>query len=142
MAALQRLIVSEAFVMNNMSKKWTALVLTVLSFLVIVPAYAHHGSAGYDMSKPVTVTGTVTAYNFTNPHVLISVDVKSASGTIEKWEGELTSPNRLSRAGWSKNTLKSGDQVTLIGAPAKSGNPTMVIQKVLKDGQEINLGAE
>lgn len=128
--------------MNSVCKKWTVLVVTALSLLAIVPAYAHHGSAGYDMSKPATITGTVTAYNFTNPHVLISMDVKNASGAIEKWEGELTSPNRLSREGWSKNTLKPGDQVTLIGAPAKSGSPTMIIRKVLKDGQEIDLGAE
>jgi hypothetical protein len=125
-----------------MIKKWVLLSAIVLGLFVIAPAYAHHGSAGYDMSKPATITGAVTAYNFTNPHVLISVDVKSASGTIEKWEGELTSPNRLSRAGWSKNTLKPGDQVTLVGAPAKSGNLTMIIRKVLKDGQEIDQGSE
>lgn len=125
-----------------MTKKCMLLLVTALGLFTIAPAYAHHGSAGYDMSKPATITGTVTAYNFTNPHVLISVDVKSASGVIEKWEGELTSPNRLSRSGWTKNTLKPGDQVTLIGAPAKSGNPTMIIHKVLKDGQEIDLGSE
>ena len=90
-----------------MSKKAIVLLATVMGLLVMAPAYAHHGSAGYDMSKPATIAGTVTAYNFTNPHVLISVDVKSAAGTIEKWEGELTSPNRLVQGlAGSKNTLK------------------------------------
>src|SRR5277367_845536 len=108
----------EAFAM---SKKCFALVATILGLLVISPAHAHHGSAGYEVSKDVTVSGTLTAYDFTNPHVLISVDVKNASGNIEKWQGELTSPNRLSRAGWTKNTLKPGDQVSLTGTPANSG---------------------
>ena len=74
------------------------------------PAFAHHGSAAYDMSKTVTVTGTVTDFQFVNPHVLISMDVKDPSGKMEKWEGELTSPNHLARAGWTKSTLKPGDR--------------------------------
>jgi Family of unknown function (DUF6152) len=103
-------------------------------------AFAHHGAAAYDMSKTVTVTGTVTDFQFVNPHVLIAMDVKDASGKVEKWQGELTSPNHLSRAGWTKSTLKPGDQVTLIGGPAKSGSPTMWIRKVMKDGEEVSLG--
>ena len=75
-----------------MNKRWVVLLVTVLGLLVIDPTYAHHGSASYEGSKEVTVTGIVTSYNFTNPHVLISVDVKSASGSTEKWEGELDQP--------------------------------------------------
>jgi hypothetical protein len=103
-------------------------------------ALAHHGSAAYDMSKSVTVTGTITEFQFVNPHVLISMDAKDPSGKVEKWEGELTSPNHLARAGWTKSTLKPGDQITLIGGPAKSGSPTMWIRKIMKDGQEVSLG--
>jgi hypothetical protein len=103
-------------------------------------AFAHHGAAAYDMSKTITVTGTVTDFQFVNPHVLIAMDVKDASGKVEKWQGELTSPNHLSRAGWTKSTLKPGDQVTLIGGPAKSGSPTMWIRKIMKDGEEVSLG--
>jgi len=110
-------------------------------FVLSGPAFAHHGGAAYDTSKTVTVTGTVTDFQFVNPHVLIAMDVKDPStGKTERWEGELTSPNHLSRAGWTKNTLKPGDQVTLSGGPAKSGSPTMVIRKVMKDGQEVSLG--
>jgi hypothetical protein len=125
-----------------MCRKWVALMVAVVGLLVIGPAHAHHGSAAYDSAKSLTITGSVTAYDFTNPHVLISVDVKNASGKIENWQGEMTSPNHLARAGWTKNTLKPGDQVSLVGAPAKSGAPTMIIHKVLKNGQEIDLGTE
>ncbi len=122
-----------------MSKKWVVLLVTVIGLLIIAPAHAHHGTAAYETSKIVTVTGAVTAYNFVNPHVMIAVDVKNDSGNIENWEGEMTSPNHLARAGWTKNTIKLGDQITLTGAVAKSGANTMVIRKVLKDGQEIQL---
>jgi hypothetical protein len=104
------------------------------------PAFAHHGAAAYDMSKSITVTGTVTDFQFVNPHVLIAMDAKDPSGKMEKWQGELTSPNHLARAGWTKSTIKLGDQVTLTGGPAKSGQPTMWIRKVEKDGQEVSLG--
>jgi hypothetical protein len=125
-----------------MGRKWTVLLVAVVGLLAVIPSYAHHGTAAYDAAKDVTITGTVTAFNFLNPHVLIAVDVKSATGTIEKWQGEMTSPNHLTRMGWNKNTLKPGDQVTLVGSGAKSGAPTLVIHKVLKNGQEIQLGTE
>ncbi len=109
-------------------------------FLLSGPAFAHHGAAAYDMSKTMTVTGTITDFQFVNPHVLISMDVKDPSGKVEKWQGELTSPNHLARAGWTKSTLKPGDQITLTGGTAKSGSPTMWIRKIVKDGQEVPLG--
>lgn len=109
-------------------------------FLVSGSAFAHHGAAAYDSSKMVTVTGTVTDFQFINPHVMIAMDVKDPStGKIEKWEGELTSPNHLERAGWTKSTIKVGDQVTMTGAALKSGAPAMAIRKVMKNGQEIGL---
>ena len=120
------------------------LIFSLLSLGVLLvlsgPAFGHHGSAAYDMSKTITVTGKITDFQFVNPHVLISMDVKDASGKVDKWEGELTSPNHLARAGWTKSTLKPGDEITLIGGPAKSGTPTMWIRKITKDGQEVSLG--
>ena len=104
------------------------LILSLISlgvlFVLAGPAFAHHGAAAYDMSKSVTVAGTITDFQFVNPHVLIAMDVKDPSGKVEKWQGELTSPNHLARAGWTKSTLKPGDQITLIGGPAKSGGAT------------------
>jgi hypothetical protein len=105
-----------------------------------VPVFAHHGAAAYDVSKNITVTGTVTAFEFVNPHVLISIDVKGPSGKVEQWKGELTSPNRLARAGWTKSTIKPGDQLAMTGGPAKSGATTMWINKLSKNGEELQLG--
>jgi hypothetical protein len=124
-----------------MRTKFISLIALGVLLAVSVPTFAHHGSAAYDMSKSATVTGTVTDFQFVNPHVLISIDVKDPStGKIEHWQGELTSPNHLARAGWTKSTLKPGDEVTITGGPAKSGSPTMWIRKISKDGQEVSLG--
>jgi Family of unknown function (DUF6152) len=104
-------------------------------------AFAHHGNAAYDSSKMVTVTGTVTDFKFTNPHVLIAMDVKDpATGKIEKWEGELTSPNHLARAGWTRSTIKPGDELTMTGAALKSGALAMAIRKIMKNGEQISTG--
>jgi uncharacterized protein DUF6152 len=125
-----------------MHNKLIILLVSSIALLVATrPAYAHHGSAAYDMSKQVAVTGTVTDFEFVNPHVLITMDVKDASGNVVKWQGELTSPNHLARAGWTKSTIKQGDQITLSGGPSKSGSTTMWIRKLMKNGQEVPLGA-
>ena len=128
--------------MRNNLKLAVQLVVVGALLMLSASAYAHHGAAAYDMGKTTTLTGTVTNFQFVNPHVLISIDAKDPSGKLTKWQGELTSPNRLSRAGWTKSTLKPGDQVTLIGGTSKNGSPTMWINKVIKDGQELSLGAE
>jgi len=104
-------------------------------------AFAHHGAAAYDMAKMVTVKGIVTDFQFINPHVLIAIDVKGDDGAVQKWQGELTSPNHLARAGWTKSTLKVGETITLIGASAKSGAPTIWIRKILaSNGDEVKMG--
>ena len=109
-------------------------------FVVSGSAFAHHGGAAYDSSKMTTVSGTVTDFRFVNPHVMITIDAKDPStGKNEKWEGELTSPNHLARAGWTKSTIKPGDQVTMTGSALRSGAPAMAIRKVMKNGQEIGL---
>jgi len=104
-------------------------------------AFAHHGTANYDTSKTVTVKGAVSDFQFINPHVLIAMDGKDESGKLQKWQGELTSPNRLSRAGWTKSSVKPGDTLTISGYPAKSGSPEIWIQKVvLGSGEELSTG--
>jgi hypothetical protein len=125
-----------------MRNKSLLLSLVAVGALLILSgtAFAHHGSAAYDMSKTITVTGTITDFQFVNPHVLIAMDVKDPAGKVEKWQGELTSPNHLQRAGWTKSTLRPGEQITLIGGPAKSGSPTLWIRKITKGGEEVSLG--
>ena len=104
-------------------------------------AFAHHGTANYDTSKTITVKGAVSDFQFINPHVLIAMDGKDESGKLQKWQGELTSPNRLSRAGWTKSSVKPGDTLTISGYPAKSGSPEIWIQKVvLGSGEELATG--
>jgi Family of unknown function (DUF6152) len=114
-------------------------ILAVCALCLSIPAFAHHGGAAYDTSKTVTVKGTVTEFDFINPHVLIYMNVRDANGNVTKWSGELTSPNHLARAGWTRETLKPGETVTMAGNPTKNGDPIMAIRKLYSaDGQEIS----
>lgn len=112
-------------------------VLTSLPLLGGLPveAVAHHGPAAYDRSQTVTVTGTVTRFDFVNPHVLIYVAVAAEDGGETVWSGELTSPNRLARMGgdvtWHGDLLGPGDVVTLTGNPARNGAPVMLLTRVV-----------
>jgi hypothetical protein len=114
------------------------------AFLVVVgPALAHHGTASYDTSKVVTVTATMTQFRFINPHVQLYFDVKNDKGETEKWQAELTAPNKLSRAGWDKHTLKPGDSITASGYVSKNDPHTMWINKLIgPDGEPLHLFEE
>ena len=102
---------------------------------------AHHGTAAYDTSKSVTVKGTVAEFRFVNPHVVIVLDVADDKGNVQRWQGELTSPNHLLRAGWAKASIRPGDQVTVTGYPAKNGaNSLWITKTVLGSGQELGTG--
>jgi phosphoribosylformimino-5-aminoimidazole carboxamide ribonucleotide (ProFAR) isomerase len=122
--------------------KTRVLALLAIAVLAVTgTAFAHHGAAAYDMAKPVTVKGVVTDFQFINPHVLITIDVKGDDGSVQKWQGELTSPNHLARAGWTKSTIKLGDTITLMGAGAKSGSSTIWIRKIVgANGEPVSLG--
>lgn len=107
--------------------------------LISVPAMAHHGEANYDTEKTVSVKGTVTQFQFVNPHVQISLDVKNDKGEIEKWVGEARSPAMLARyGGWDQNTIKVGDVITFYGHRTRNGTPFMRLEKIVKaDGTEL-----
>jgi len=121
--------------------KTTRMVLAALVVGVLTmagAAFAHHGTANYDTDRSVTVTGTITEFDFVNPHVLVYMNVNQ-NGKVTRWQGELTSPNHLARAGWHKDTLKVGDTITMSGFPAKSGNPEIWIQKIVQaDGNVLD----
>lgn len=116
-----------------------SVVLCVCLIALSAPALAHHGNVAYDMSKLVTVKGTVTQYDFRNPHVEILIEVKKDDRSVETWRGELNSPNIVARAaGWNGKTLKVGDELVLIGNQAKDGATVLRLEKVLRpDGTEL-----
>jgi len=121
--------------------KKLALFLATIFCVVFLsaPLLAHNGEANYDTEKTVTVKGTVTDFQFINPHVQINLDVKNDKGEIEKWIGEARSPAMLSRyGGWDKNTIKVGEVITFYGHRTRNGTPFMRLQKiVLPDGKEL-----
>ena len=118
--------------------RWNLLAIILL--MAVLPSFAHHGNAAYDTTKTVTVQGKITDFQFTNPHVMVFFEAKNDKGNMEKWQGELTSPNHLMRTGWTSETLKPGDQVTFGGLRANSGATTLWITKIVAaDGREIAL---
>jgi hypothetical protein len=121
--------------------KKLALFLATIFCVVFIsaPLLAHHGEANYDTAKTVSIKGTVTDFQFVNPHVLVSLDVTNDKGEIEKWTGEARSPAMLSRyGGWDKNTIKIGDVITFYGHRTKNGTTFMRLEKiVMPDGKEL-----
>jgi hypothetical protein len=121
-------------------RKLAFLLAAILSVAVVsAPVLAHHGEANYDTEKTVSIKGTVTDFQFVNPHVQITLEVKNDKGEIEKWVGEARSPAMLARYGnWDKNTIKVGDVITFYGHRTKNGTPFMRLEKIVKaDGTEL-----
>src|SRR5260370_38821062 len=137
-------VCSDSFLEAPLGVKPFVLFTIVVGLLVVSgPTFAHHGTANYDMTKVVTLKGTVTDFQFINPHTLILFDVKNEKGIVEHWQAEATSPNHLVRDAWTKNMVKSGDEITISGFRAKNGSTVMRFQKmVLANGQEITEGGE
>jgi hypothetical protein len=103
------------------------------------PALAHHSfAAEFDASQPVKLTGIVTKIEWMNPHTYFYIDAKDASGTVESWGLEMGSPNGLMRQGWTRNSLKIGDEVTVEGSMAKDGSKIANARSViLAGGQKL-----
>jgi len=113
--------------------------LCALSFAgAAVPLAAHHGTGMYDMGHPVTITGVVKRFEWTNPHAYIYLDVKDEKGTVVEWAVEMMALNHLKSYGWSRNLVQPGDMISCTGGAAKSGAPTMLSSIIkLPDGREI-----
>jgi hypothetical protein len=122
-----------------MRPKLAILIAVILCFLTAsVPLFAHHGNSAYDMSKSVPMKATVTKFEYSNPHTQIYYDVTDEKGEVEHWVAETTNPAMLNRVGWSRDSLKAGDQVTLFVNPNKVGAKITFLQKVVfSDGKEL-----
>ena len=107
------------------------------------PLVAHHSfAAEYDAKKPVTLKGAVTRIEWTNPHARFYVDVKDDKGTVTNWNLELASPNVLARQGWTRNSLKVGDVISVEGSMAKDGSNMANARNVtLPDGRRVFAGS-
>jgi hypothetical protein len=117
----------------------TALVVGLAAFAGGL-AMAHHSFAAFDMSSQKTITGTVTKVNWTNPHTWIWIDVLNAKGGVDSWGVEGMSPNYLARRGWSRNTIKEGDKISVTIHPMKDGeNGGTFMNAKLANGQVLNM---
>ena len=135
---------SESICATAASMRTKILAVTLGAALLLIAAgaaFAHHGTAAYDTKNIVTVKGTMTEFRYINPHVQLFFDVKNDKGETEKWQAELTAPNKLSRAGWDKNTLKPGDRVSITIHPMKNGDKGGSFQSAKKaDGTPLVMG--
>jgi hypothetical protein len=105
---------------------------------VSVPALAHHAWHGYDMATITTVKGTITKFDWGNPHVWMYFDATDDKGKVENWSAGGPSPSRMAGTGWDKNTLKPGDQITTIGHRISDGTYFLRLEKViLPDGRTL-----
>lgn len=113
---------------------WAALGLLVMTAMTD----AHHSTAMYDTQNPVTISGAVKRFEWTNPHAFVYLEVKNDKGELVEWEVEMMSLNHLRAYGWTSKTVKQGEVITCTGAPARSGAPSMIANRMkLADGRDI-----
>jgi uncharacterized protein DUF6152 len=126
---------------NNIAKRQLSAMLSVTVVLLIglSPVFAHHSDSVYDQDRFITVKGTVTQFEFVNPHVLIHVAAKDDKGNLVQWTTLGGPPNRMAKgAGWTHSTIKEGEELTITGYPFRDGRPVMLFQMICRaDGQQI-----
>ena len=116
----------------------TLVVFSLCLLITAAPVFAHHAWRGYDMKNLTTMKGTVTGFDFGNPHVWMNLDVTNDKGEIEKWSAGGPSPSRMANAGWTKDTLHPGDQITIVGNRISDGTFKLRLSKVvLADGRQL-----
>jgi hypothetical protein len=122
-------------------KVWAAC-LAALILLSAGAAFAHHSFAMFDRSKKITTVGTVTEFQWTNPHSWIEIDIPNQSGTVDHWSIECNSPNNLSRQGFKSSSIKPGDKITIMFWPLRSGEKGgLFISLTLPSGQVLTEAA-
>ena len=109
-----------------------------LGFMVSIPLAAHHGAATLYGNQTVTLKGTVKSWFWSNPHCLLTFDVKGDDGKVVQWAAETQAPSTVYPSGFRKDTFKAGDQVTIIVQPAKNDRPNgRLMSAILPDGTKL-----
>ena len=128
-----------------MPNLWPRTLILVVTLVLCSSAFAHHGNSAYDETVRVTIKGRVTEFVWTNPHSQIYLDVKDKNGKTVNWGVETNSPAILMRAGWTRSSVKPGDEVTIILCPARNGAPVAYIgsgdpgtKVIFSDGRELD----
>lgn len=107
--------------------------------MVSIPSFAHHSTAEYDMTALTSVKGTVTQFEWSNPHAYIHIETKDEKGAVVEWTAELASIGMLARVNWKRDTVKPGDEITIYGNRAKNGKNLMRLDKIaFANGQELS----
>lgn len=112
-----------------------------IAMLAATPAVAHHSFAMFDNTRSITMHGKVTAFQWTNPHSYLELDVDEGHGAVTHYTFEMTSPNMLSRGGWTSRTIKAGDLVTVVEAPLRDGrHGGLLLEVTLPNGHKMEPG--
>lgn len=117
------------------------MLVVLIGFVALIAgqsAVAHHGRASYS-DEIVSLDATVTEFRFINPHVQIYFDITNEAGEIEHWQGELTAPNRLARAGWAKDTFVPGTRLQISGRAGRNGGHSIAINEIIMNGEVLPL---
>jgi uncharacterized protein DUF6152 len=124
-----------------MRTRFYAALVSAMLLAGSAPLVAHHSFSAFNTETEKTITGAVNRFEWTNPHTWIWVDVQENGKTVT-WGVEGMSPNYLSRRGWSKNTFKPGDKITLTIRPMRDGSPGgMFVRGILADGKPVTFTA-
>ena len=122
--------------MNFWQRSFLILAVLLMSATAALPHHAF--SPVYDDQKLITVTGVVTQFKFVNPHAMMYMDVKDASGKVTKWTVEFAGRLNLSNVGWTEQSIKTGERVTVTGNPTHTGSDRMAFKKLVRaDGTEL-----
>ena len=119
-------------------KVFRGLIAVVCLLAVSIPLPAHHGAAGYDMDKQLTMKGTVREWLWANPHCFMKYDATDEKGNVAHWAVEVSNPTDMIKRGWSLHSFKPGDEITATVRPAKNGAAVgQLLKVVLPNGQTL-----
>jgi hypothetical protein len=121
-----------------MQTKWLRSSALCVGLLICsAPLLAHHGNAAFDNDKKITVKATVTEWFWANPHCFLKFDTKDEKGNVTHWVAETSNPPDMINRGWSKQSFKPGDEVTVTMITVKNGQPIGRVQQVLLSNGQI-----